>query len=145
MRSAALWVSPLSGKSGDNLEQRIRSGEFIEVSRERPEGADRTLTTRDMLDYERDNITRMKAGQERHDPLVSEQHRQELAGKFDHLSDSQRRAVEEILSSRDQVVGLEGVAGAGKTTSLSAIREAAERQGYQVEGLSADFPRRPPA
>jgi ATP-dependent exoDNAse (exonuclease V) alpha subunit len=59
-----------------------------------------------------------------------------LAGKFDHLSDSQRRAVEEILTSRDQVVGLEGVAGAGKTTSLSAIREAAERQGYQVEGLA---------
>ena len=120
----------------DNLEQRIRSGEFIEVSRERPEGADRTLTTREMLDYERDNITRMKAGQGRHEPLVSEQNRQELAGKFDHLSGSQRRAVEEILSSRDQVVGLEGVAGAGKTTSLSAIREAAERQGYQVEGLA---------
>ena len=120
----------------ENLEQRIRSGEFIEVGRERPGGADRTLTTREMLDYERDNITRMKAGQGRHDPMVSEQTRQELAGKFDHLSDSQRRAVEEILSSRDQVVGLEGVAGAGKTTSLSAIREAAERQGYQVEGLA---------
>ena len=120
----------------DNLEQRIRSGEFIEVSRERPGGADRTLTTRDMLDYERDNITRMKAGQGGHEPLVSEQNRQELAGQFDHLSGSQRRAVEEILSSRDQVVGLEGVAGAGKTTSLSVIREATARQGYQVKGLA---------
>ena len=70
----------------ENLEQRIRSGEFIEVSRERPGGADRTLTTREMLDYERDNITRMKAGQGRHEPLVSERNRQELAGKFDHLS-----------------------------------------------------------
>lgn len=120
----------------NNLEQRIRSGEFIEVSREHAKGADRTLTTCDMLDYERDNIKRMHAGQERHSPLVSEETRQELTGKFDHLSDSQRRAVEDILSSRDQVVGLEGVAGAGKTTSLSAIREAAERQGYQVEGLA---------
>jgi conjugative relaxase-like TrwC/TraI family protein len=119
-----------------NIEQRIQSGEFIEVGRERTVGADRTLTTRDMLDYERDNIHRMHAGQEKHAPLISEQTRQELAGKFDHLSDSQRRAVEDILSSRDQVVGLEGVAGAGKTTSLSAIREAAERQGYQVEGLA---------
>jgi conjugative relaxase-like TrwC/TraI family protein len=119
-----------------NLEHRIKSGEFIEVDRERTAGADRTLTTRDMLDYERDNITRMKAGQRGHEPLVSQQNRHELAGKFEHLSDSQRRAVEEILSSRDQVVGLEGVAGAGKTTSLSAIREAAERQGYQVEGLA---------
>ena len=104
------------------------------MRQERPGGADRTLTTREMLDYERDNITRMKAGQERHDPLDSDPHQQELSGKFDHLSDSQRRAVEQVLTSRDQVVGLEGVAGAGKTTSLSAIREAADRQGYQVEG-----------
>jgi ATP-dependent exoDNAse (exonuclease V) alpha subunit len=44
--------------------------------------------------------------------------------------------VEQILSSRDQVVGLEGTAGAGKTTSLGAIREAAEGQGYQVEGFA---------
>jgi conjugative relaxase-like TrwC/TraI family protein len=119
-----------------NLEQRVRSGEFIEVDRERTAGADRTLTTRVMLEYEHDNITRMEAGNERHDPLVSEQNRQELAGQFDHLSSSQRRAVAEILSSRDQVTGLEGVAGAGKTTSLCTIREAAERQGYQVEGLA---------
>jgi conjugative relaxase-like TrwC/TraI family protein len=119
-----------------NIEHRIRSGEFIEVGRERPNGADRTLTTREMLRFERDNIARMRTGQERHHLLVSEEARQELSGKFAHLSNSQRRAVEEILSSRDQVVGLEGVAGAGKTTSLSAIREAAERQGFQVEGLA---------
>ncbi len=69
-------------------------------------------------------------------PAVSEQKREELAGKFGHLSNSQRQVVEEILSSRDQVVALEGVAGAGKTTSLAAIREAAERQGYKVEGFA---------
>ena len=120
----------------EDLEQRVRSGEFIAAGGERPGGASRTFTTREMLDYERDNITHMKAGQGRHDPLVSERIREELAGKFGHLSGSQRRAVEEILSSRNQVVGLEGVAGAGKTTSLSAIRAAAERQGYQVEGLA---------
>jgi hypothetical protein len=117
-----------------NLEQRIRSGDLIEVGRKRKAGTDRTLTTRYMLAYERDNIKRMQVGQERYEPLVSEQTRKDFAGKFNHISDSQRRAVDDILSSRDQVVGLEGVAGAGKTTSLSAIREVAERQGYQVEG-----------
>jgi len=34
------------------------------------------------------------------------------------------------------VTALEGVAGAGKTTSLVAIREAAEREGYEVEGFA---------
>jgi ATP-dependent exoDNAse (exonuclease V) alpha subunit len=33
-------------------------------------------------------------------------------------------------------MGLEGVAGAGKTTSLAAIREAAEIEGYEVRGLA---------
>jgi len=33
-------------------------------------------------------------------------------------------------------LGLEGVAGSGKTTSLAAIREGAERQGYRVGGLA---------
>ena len=41
-----------------------------------------------------------------------------------------------MLSSRDQVTALEGVAGAGKTTSLTAIRAAAEREGYTVEGFA---------
>ncbi len=40
------------------------------------------------------------------------------------------------MSSRNQVVALEGVAGAGKTTSLSAVRQAAEREGYAVEGFA---------
>jgi conjugative relaxase-like TrwC/TraI family protein len=124
------------GEIRQNIEHRIRSGEFIEVGRERTAGEHRTLTTREMLACERENIARMQTGRERHDLLVSEDTRQELSGKFAHLSNSQRRAVEETLSSRDQVVGLEGVAGAGKTTSLTAIREAAERQGYQVEGLA---------
>jgi ATP-dependent exoDNAse (exonuclease V) alpha subunit len=31
---------------------------------------------------------------------------------------------------------LEGIAGAGKTTSLAAIHEAVEREGYKVEGFA---------
>ena len=120
----------------ENLEQRIRSGEFIEVGQERLGPAGRDLTTRKMLDYERDNLAQMKCGQGRHASLVSEQNQEELGGKFAHLSNRQRQVVQEILSSRDQVVGLEGTAGAGKTTSLAAVREAAERQGYQVEGFA---------
>ncbi len=49
---------------------------------------------------------------------------------------SQRAAVDTVLTSRDQMMALEGVAGAGKTTSLAAVREAAVRAGYEVEGLA---------
>lgn len=42
----------------------------------------------------------------------------------------------EVLESRDQVTGLQGAAGAGKTTSLAALRESVERAGYTVEGFA---------
>jgi ATP-dependent exoDNAse (exonuclease V) alpha subunit len=48
---------------------------------------------------------------------------------------SQRTAVEQILTSHDRLTGLEGVAGAGKTTSLAAVRESAEHEGYEVFGF----------
>ncbi len=89
-----------------------------------------------MLDYERDTIQIMRDGQNKHEALVSTDTRREIEKDHPHLSDSQRAAVEQILSSRDQVMALEGVAGAGKTTSLSAVRQAAEREGYAVEGFA---------
>jgi len=62
--------------------------------------------------------------------------RQQTMEQHRHLSVSQRNAVEDVLTSRDRMMALEGVAGGGKTTSLTAVREGAERAGYQVEGLA---------
>src|SRR5262249_37994962 len=70
------------------------------------------------------------------EPLVSSETWREVEQKHSHLSASQRTAVEQILSNQDKITGIEGVAGAGKTTSLTAIRDAAEREGYQVIGLA---------
>ena len=52
------------------------------------------------------------------------------------LNASQRQAVEQVFLSREKIVGLDGVAGAGKTTTLAVIREGAEAQGYKVEGFA---------
>jgi len=41
-----------------------------------------------------------------------------------------------VLSSHDRVHGLQGLAGSGKTSTLSSIREGAERNGYAVEGFA---------
>lgn len=89
-----------------------------------------------MIAYERDTIAIMRAGQNQCEPLVSSEIWREVEQKHSHLSASQRAAVEQILSNHDKITGIEGVAGAGKTTSLSAIREAAECGGYQVIGLA---------
>ena len=89
-----------------------------------------------MIGYERDTIAAMRAGQNQHEPLVSSETWREVEEKHARLSTSQRAAVEQIVSSQDKITGLEGVAGAGKTTSLAAVREAAEHEGYEVRGLA---------
>ena len=56
----------------ENLDERIRSGEFVQLDRGQTRAA-QLLTTREMLDCEQGNIDCMKSGQGRFEPLVSEQ------------------------------------------------------------------------
>src|SRR6266851_7662463 len=86
--------------------------------------------------YEQHTIKGMRDGQSQHAPIASFETRRKVHQEHGHLTDSQLAAVDKILSSQDQATALEGVAGAGKTTSLAAIREAAEREGYTVEGFA---------
>jgi conjugative relaxase-like TrwC/TraI family protein len=115
-----------------HFEKRVNAGELITANV--PIG--RAFTTGEMIRYERENISWMRAGQGRDAALVSFATRREVELKHSHLNSCQRSAVEQVLSSRDQITALEGVAGSGKTTSLTAIREASEREGYKVEGLA---------
>jgi ATP-dependent exoDNAse (exonuclease V) alpha subunit len=117
------------------FERRASGGNLIEVER-RAGLAGRTYTTHEMQGYERELIERMKQGQGTREVLADGSVRQQTLERHAHLSASQRDAVDNVLTSRDQMMALEGVAGAGKTTSLVAVREAAERAGYEVEGLA---------
>jgi ATP-dependent exoDNAse (exonuclease V) alpha subunit len=117
------------------FERRVASQELIEVGR-KPGLAGRAFTTSEMQGYEREIIERMKMGQGNREVLADGQVRQQTMERHPHLSLSQRNAVEEVLTSRDRMMALEGVAGGGKTTSLAAVREAAVSAGYEVEGLA---------
>jgi ATP-dependent exoDNAse (exonuclease V) alpha subunit len=118
------------------FERRIEAGEFREVSHV---GAGRQYTTAVMVRMEREIVGRMREGNRRDygDPmLVSPQMRIATEDRHPELNASQRQAVDEIFLSREKVVGLDGIAGAGKTTTLSVIREGAEAEGYRVEGFA---------
>jgi conjugative relaxase-like TrwC/TraI family protein len=117
----------------DRFENRISSGDLVEKETKSP---GRAFTTDQMIAYERDTIAIMRAGQNQCEPLVTSETWREVEQNHSHLSASQRTAVEQVLSNQDKITGIEGVAGAGKTTSLRAIREAAERGGYDVIGLA---------
>jgi conjugative relaxase-like TrwC/TraI family protein len=116
------------------LEKRIARGELIEVPRREGE-AGRAFTTGEMQGYERDIVWRMQAGRDIN-VIVDGRTREWTFKQHPHLSLSQHRAVEDVLESRDRMMALEGVAGAGKTTSLTAIRDAVEHHGYEVKGLA---------
>ena len=114
--------------------QRAARGEFRTVS-----GAGQQYTTAAMLRMEREIITRMQEGNQRgmNDPmLVSPQIRIATEDRHPELNASQRQVVNDVFLSREKIVGLDGVAGAGKTTTLAVIREGAEAQGYKVEGFA---------
>ncbi len=116
------------------LEKRIANGELIEVPRREGE-AGRAFTTDEMQSYERDIVRRMQAGRDKN-VIVDGYTREWTFKRHPHLSVSQHRAVEDVLESRDRMMALEGVAGAGKTTSLAAVRDAVVHHGYEVKGLA---------
>jgi conjugative relaxase-like TrwC/TraI family protein len=119
-----------------DFERRIKAGEFREVPHS---GAGRQFTTTAMVHMEREIVSRMQEGNRRDygDPmLVSPQVRIRTEERHPELSASQRQAVEDILISREKIVGLDGIAGAGKTTALAVVREGAEADGYRVEGFA---------
>jgi hypothetical protein len=118
------------------FERRIEAGEFREVSHV---GAGRRYTTAVMVRMEREIVGRMQEGNRRDygDPMLVSPHvRIATEDRHTELNASQRQAVDEIFLSREKVVGLDGIAGAGKTTTLSVIREGAEAEGYRVEGFA---------
>jgi ATP-dependent exoDNAse (exonuclease V) alpha subunit len=88
---------------------------------------------------EREIVGRMQQGNQRDysDPMLVSPHvRIATEDRHPEVNPSQRQAVDEIFLSREKVVGLDGIAGAGKTTTLSVIREGAEAEGYRVEGFA---------
>jgi Ti-type conjugative transfer relaxase TraA len=92
------------------------------------------FTTREMLQSERSLLASAEhlAHRARHavDPnrraAVLTQHR---------LSDEQRRAVHEVTAQGD-LKSLVGVAGSGKSTTLAAMRQVWEGEGYTVKGAA---------
>src|SRR6266478_6030520 len=118
-----------------NLDARVASGEFQIV--ERSQGIPgRQFTTAKTIEAEHEILRRMREGQNHVEPVLSRSQAIAVADHHQHLNRTQRSVVEDVLSSSDHIQGIQGFAGSGKTTTLAAIRGAAEGQGYQVEGFA---------
>jgi hypothetical protein len=120
------------------FDRRAQSGEFRTVQHG-PKHEGQQYTTAETLSMDRETIGHMKDGNRRGfaDPmLVDGRTRIDTEQRHPELNTGQRQAVDEVFLSREKIVGLDGVAGAGKTTALAVVREGAENAGYQVEGFA---------
>jgi ATP-dependent exoDNAse (exonuclease V) alpha subunit len=119
----------------DNFDQRQGTGEFQIVEGQKHETG-RQFTTRETIAAERETVGHMQRGQNTIEPIMAKEQAATHAATREFLNPAQRRAIEEVLNSHDRVHGLQGLAGTGKTTTLEAIRDGAERNGFAVEGFA---------
>lgn len=117
------------------FESRIASGEFREVSGSK-HSAGRYFTTAGTIQAEKEIIRSVRDGQGQAPQLMSIEEAISLTEFHQQLNQPQRKAAEQILTSRDQIQGLQGSAGSGKTTTLAVVRQGAEKNGYVVEGFA---------
>lgn len=118
-----------------NFDRRQGSGEFQTVEGGKHETG-RQFTTRETIAAEKANVNHMRSGQNAVELVMSDGQAKVHAATRDFLNPAQRGAIEEVLTTRDRIYGLQGLAGTGKTTTLEVIRQGAERYGYAVEGFA---------
>ena len=96
----------------------------------------RSFTTPETIAHERANVRHVLEGRNAVEPMMTAENAQTQANTRDFLNPKQRAVIEEVLNSSDRVHGLQGLAGSGKTTVLSVVREGAEASGYTVQGFA---------
>ncbi len=124
------------GQVRQEFERRMQAGEFREApaSVRGPQ-----ITTAQMVRMEREIVGQMQQGNRRgyQDPMLMEgRERFDTLERHPELNRSQQEAAREVFAAREKIVGIDGIAGAGKTTTLAVIREGAEAEGYRVEGFA---------
>ncbi len=118
-----------------NLNARLASGEFLIV--ERPQSVPgHQFTTAKTIEAEHEIVRRMREGQNQLHPMMTRSAAIQVADQNPHLNRAQKSVVEDVLCSPDRIHAIQGVAGAGKTTTLAVIRSAAEAHGYEVAGFA---------
>lgn len=104
--------------------------------------ATRNYTTNIQIQAERDiqgrlkdarPVRPLKAASRRLSAAIRAPH--QMDGNTVQLNEAQARGVEHILTSRDRVIGIQGLAGVGKTTALGVMANSLKRTGLMKIGF----------
>lgn len=112
------------------IDQAIAGGTILAA----PENGD-FLTTPAMQELETSLLTPEKAGRGKLAPVYSELEISKAVRDL-VLDKDQLQAVAQVLASSSRVVGIQGYAGTGKTTLLSAVQHLSERKRQRLVALA---------
>ncbi|MBI1829349.1 MAG: AAA family ATPase, partial [Thaumarchaeota archaeon] len=104
-------------------------------------------TTKEMQDLEKENIAIVEANKNKFEKLEElsevreqlrnwEKDKSEEAGINIGLNFEQKKAAERVLTTNDQVIGIQGRAGVGKSFLLSFVKSEADRNGIEFRAFT---------
>lgn len=145
-REAVFKTSDLHMQAARFSQGRVTQAEMEkEIARQQKAGEIISQGDRHTTHEARQNVEYMKtaleSGKGEHQAVMRPHEFDHALAKFEErkgfaLSDEQRAAARMILTGDDRYQGVQGLAGTGKTTLLSFVREAAESKGWTVNGHS---------
>lgn len=99
------------------------------------------VTTKKMIDLEKGIMDHVRAQQGTAKPIENIKHVQFTIAAYEKetghkMTDGQKNAVRSILTTRDQIIVIQGDAGAGKTTSFGLAGQEMRERGQVVIGLA---------
>ncbi len=97
---------------------------------------DGTLTTEEAQRREKHMLLIEERGRGAVEAIARDREAMEGALKQTKLNDKQRGAVEAALTTSNRIIGIQGLAGVGKTTLLDEFRRQAEAAGFHLEGVA---------
>lgn len=126
-------------KADARVEQLLERGKLIPGQSNRIDGAVTHVTTPQALATESLILAQIDKGRGSVSPIVAADAAVERINAVSgdkQLNNGQMAAAVLGLSSSDRIVAVQGVAGAGKSTMISAVARVAEQEGRKVIGLA---------
>ena len=117
-----------------------RAKDLLEATHVREHAPSHRYTTPELLHLEAQVLSKVTLSQGAFDPLapaIRPQDVREYRTPEGHpLNPNQIAAASGVLTSHEQITGIQGAAGAGKSSMLRFVKETAQANGYEVRGMA---------